>query len=79
MSLGSFPVSWQDGRALFFPKKGSISDLKYYRPISLINTNAKVFIRILNAQSIVENDLIMKIDIDHAQQSCSSSIDLLLD
>ncbi|KAG1311701.1 hypothetical protein G6F62_014380 [Rhizopus arrhizus] len=32
------------------PKKGDLTSLKNWRPISLINTDAKVFTRLLNAR-----------------------------
>jgi hypothetical protein len=32
------------------PKKGDLKDLRNWRPISLINTDAKVFTRLLNAR-----------------------------
>lgn len=47
LRLGVFPSSWQDLRVRLLPKKGLLSDLKNWRPISLINCDAKVFTRLL--------------------------------
>lgn len=43
-----FPPSWQDIRVRLLPKKGDLQLLKNWRPISLINCDAKVFTRLLN-------------------------------
>lgn len=45
-----FPESWLETCMSLLPKKGDLSMLKNYRPISLINTDAKVFTRLLNAR-----------------------------
>lgn len=42
-----FPESWQDIRVRLLPKKGDLSLLKNWCPISLINCDAKIFTRIL--------------------------------
>ncbi|KAL0084187.1 hypothetical protein F4703DRAFT_1737902 [Phycomyces blakesleeanus] len=39
----AFPISWSDTCMTLLPKKGNLSDLANWRPISLINTDAKVF------------------------------------
>ncbi|KAL0087210.1 hypothetical protein J3Q64DRAFT_1638524 [Phycomyces blakesleeanus] len=39
----AFPTSWSDTCMTLLPKKGNLSDLANWRPISLINTDAKVF------------------------------------
>ncbi|KAG1592700.1 hypothetical protein G6F47_009347 [Rhizopus delemar] len=52
LSHGIFPLSWLETSVSLIPKKGSLSDLKNWRPISLINTDAKVFTRILSAKII---------------------------
>ncbi|KAG0735766.1 hypothetical protein G6F33_012486 [Rhizopus arrhizus] len=52
LSHGIFPPSWLETSVSLIPKKGSLSDLKNWRPISLINTDAKVFTRILSARLI---------------------------
>lgn len=43
LSKGVFPGSWNDIRVRLLPKKGDLSLLKNWRPISLINCNAKTF------------------------------------
>lgn len=47
---GVMPPSWQQTCTSLLPKKGDLSRLKNWRPISLINTNAKVFTRLLNSR-----------------------------
>ncbi|KAG1643158.1 hypothetical protein G6F44_004119 [Rhizopus delemar] len=47
---GVFSVSWQGTCISLLPKKGDLSHLKNWRPISLINTDAKIFTRIPNAR-----------------------------
>jgi hypothetical protein len=42
-----FPSSWQETCVTLLPKKGDLSLLSNWRPISLINTDAKVFTRLL--------------------------------
>lgn len=48
LSLGIFPHSWLFTCMCLLPKKGDLSDLRNYRPISLINCDAKIFTRLLN-------------------------------
>ncbi|KAG1117144.1 hypothetical protein G6F40_003152 [Rhizopus arrhizus] len=48
LAAGSFPSSWQDLRVRLLPKKGDLSTLKNWRPISLINCDAKIYTRIIN-------------------------------
>ncbi|KAK4516930.1 uncharacterized protein ATC70_000258 [Mucor velutinosus] len=50
---GIFPASWIQTSLVLLPKKGDLSYLKNWRPISLINTDAKTFTRILNARLMV--------------------------
>ncbi|KAG0776244.1 hypothetical protein G6F22_012711 [Rhizopus arrhizus] len=45
-----YPSSWQETCMSLLPKKGDLTSLKNWRPISLINTDAKVFTRLLNAR-----------------------------
>ncbi|OBZ81448.1 Transposon TX1 uncharacterized protein, partial [Choanephora cucurbitarum] len=45
-----FPTSWRDVRVQLLPKKGDLTLLRNWRPISLINCDAKIFPRILNAR-----------------------------
>ncbi len=47
---GIFPKSWTSTCMTLLPKKGDLSNLKNWRPISLINTDAKVFTRLLNTR-----------------------------
>jgi hypothetical protein len=44
---GLFPSSWQETCVTLLPKKGDLSLLSNWRPISLINTDAKVFTRLM--------------------------------
>ena len=48
LTAGDAPLSWKDIRIRLLPKKGDLTLLKNWRPISLINCDAKVFTRILN-------------------------------
>ncbi|KAG1536291.1 hypothetical protein G6F49_013012 [Rhizopus delemar] len=52
LSKGIFPASWFGTSVSLLPKKGDLKDLKNWRPISLINTDAKVFTRLLNARIV---------------------------
>lgn len=45
-----FPSSWLETCMTLLPKKGDLSLLQNWRPISLINTDAKVFTRMINAR-----------------------------
>ena len=45
-----FPASWRDIRVRLLPKKGDLTLLRNWRPISLINCDGKIFTRILNAR-----------------------------
>lgn len=47
-----FPKSWQETCIVLLPKKGNLADLANWRPISLINTDCKVFTRIMNSRVI---------------------------
>ncbi|KAG1460822.1 hypothetical protein G6F56_005860 [Rhizopus delemar] len=56
---GILPPSWSDTRVSLLPKKGNHSDLRNWRPIPLINTDAKVFTHLLNARILTAvSDLI---------------------
>ncbi|EIE92063.1 hypothetical protein RO3G_16774 [Rhizopus delemar RA 99-880] len=44
---GIFPTSWKEIRIRLLPKKGNLTDLKNWRPIALINCDAKIFTRLL--------------------------------
>ncbi|CEP09380.1 hypothetical protein, partial, partial [Parasitella parasitica] len=52
LKLGVFPPSWQETCIVLLPKKGDLWNLANWRPISLINTDCKVFTRLLNARVI---------------------------
>jgi hypothetical protein len=61
INLAIFPKSWQETCIILIPKKGDLADLTNWRPISLINTDCKVFTRLLNARVIkVASSLITK-------------------
>ncbi|KAG2221556.1 hypothetical protein INT45_002570 [Circinella minor] len=45
-----YPPSWSKTAVTLLPKKGDLTSLHNWRPISLINTNAKIFTRLLNAR-----------------------------
>ncbi|KAG1489709.1 hypothetical protein G6F52_009440 [Rhizopus delemar] len=47
-----FPPSWLCTSTALLPKKGDLTLLKNWRPISLINTDAKIFTRLLNSRLI---------------------------
>ena len=52
LQAGVFPPSWSEKRLCLLPKKRDLSLLSNWRPISLINTDAKVFTRLDNARVI---------------------------
>ncbi|KAG0822606.1 hypothetical protein G6F19_011268 [Rhizopus arrhizus] len=55
----STPSSWKDIRVRLLPKKGDLTDLKNWRPISLINCDAKIFTRVINSRlGVVANKII---------------------
>lgn len=47
-----FPTSWQQTCLCLLPKKGDLTLLTNWRPIALINTDAKAFTRLLNSRMI---------------------------
>ncbi|KAG0928771.1 hypothetical protein G6F30_012252 [Rhizopus arrhizus] len=47
---GIFPRSGLSTSTALLPKKGDLTSLKNWRPISLINTDAKIFTRLLNCR-----------------------------
>ncbi|KAK4510448.1 uncharacterized protein ATC70_011427 [Mucor velutinosus] len=62
IKLGIFPKSWQQACVVLLPKKGDLSDLSNWRPITLINTDCKVFTRIMNSRiTTVASRLINKV------------------
>ncbi|KAK4520294.1 uncharacterized protein ATC70_008427 [Mucor velutinosus] len=48
LTLGVFPDSWLTTCMCLLPKKGDLTNLRNFRPISLINCDAKIFTRLLN-------------------------------
>ncbi|OBZ80700.1 Transposon TX1 uncharacterized protein, partial [Choanephora cucurbitarum] len=56
LKFGVFPPSWLSTSVCLLPKKGDLSDLRNWRSISLINTDAKVFTRILNSRFLMVTD-----------------------
>jgi hypothetical protein len=50
LSYHQFPNSWQEIRVRLLSKKGDLTSLKNWRPISLINCDAKIFTRIINSR-----------------------------
>ncbi|KAG0820803.1 hypothetical protein G6F19_012268 [Rhizopus arrhizus] len=52
LSKGVFPPSWFSTSVSLLPKKGDLKDLKNWRPISLINADAKVFTRLFNSRIV---------------------------
>lgn len=45
-----FPASWPKTCMALLPKKGDLKNLSNHRPISLINTDAKIFTRLVNTR-----------------------------
>ncbi|KAG1037204.1 hypothetical protein G6F43_012909 [Rhizopus delemar] len=59
LSNGISPKSWLETCVCLLPKKGDLTLLKNWRPITLINCDAKVFTRMLNARlNLVVSSLI---------------------
>ena len=50
LSRGTFLSSWQETCMTLLPKKGDLTDLRNWRPIALINTDAKIFTRLINTR-----------------------------
>jgi hypothetical protein len=50
LSQSIFPLSWLETCMILLPKKGDLALLQNWRPISLINTDAKIFTRMINAR-----------------------------
>lgn len=48
LNLGVFPTSWLQTCICLLPKSGDLSNLKNWRPLSLICCDAKIFTRLLN-------------------------------
>ena len=47
LSLGSYPTQWKDANISPIPKKGDLSLVTNYRPVSLLNAESKVFERLV--------------------------------
>jgi hypothetical protein len=59
LQQGVFPPSWNESIMSLLPKKGDLSNIRNYRPISLANTDYKIFTRILNKRiMLVSTNLI---------------------
>ncbi|CEP15776.1 hypothetical protein [Parasitella parasitica] len=52
LSFSDIPPSWLESCITLLPKKGALDLLQNWRPISLINTDAKVFTRIVSGRMI---------------------------
>jgi hypothetical protein len=50
LSSQKFPTSWQELKVRLLAKKGDLTSLKNWRPISLINCDAKIYTRIINSR-----------------------------
>ncbi|EIE78417.1 hypothetical protein RO3G_03121 [Rhizopus delemar RA 99-880] len=50
LSKSLFPPSWLETSVCLLPKKGDLTSLKNWRPITLINCDAKIFTRLLNTR-----------------------------
>ncbi|KAG1229190.1 hypothetical protein G6F35_002156 [Rhizopus arrhizus] len=53
LSGSLFPKSWLETCICLLPKKGDLSLLKNWRPITLINCDAKIFTRLLNSRLVL--------------------------
>lgn len=61
LTLAIFPESWNESIMSLLPKKGNLADMKNYRPISLANTDYKIFTRLLNNKiKLISDGLINK-------------------
>jgi hypothetical protein len=59
LTSGVTPSPWKEIRVRLLPKKGDLTNLKNWRPISLINCDVKIFTRVLNLRlSTIVNDII---------------------
>jgi hypothetical protein len=61
---GVFPASWKRTRLILLYKKGDASDLANWRRLSLINSDAKLFLKILTHRMLVS----LKRIINHTKQ-----------
>ncbi|KAG1447912.1 hypothetical protein G6F55_010897 [Rhizopus delemar] len=50
LSKSLFPPSWLETSVCLLSKKGNLTSLKNWRPITLINCDAKIFTRLLNTR-----------------------------
>lgn len=50
LSFHTFPSSWQELLVRLLSKKGDLTSLENWRPISLINCDARIFTRIINSR-----------------------------
>lgn len=54
-----FPASWQEICIVLLPKTGDLSNLGDWCPISLINTDCKVFTRLINSRVMSFSDFLV--------------------
>ena len=47
LTLGHTPRSWSTSHIILLPKKGNLSDPANWRPISLVNADSKIFMKIM--------------------------------
>ncbi|KAG0981226.1 hypothetical protein G6F26_011621 [Rhizopus arrhizus] len=47
---GIFPATWDESLMSLLPKKGDLTQMKNYRPIPLVNTDTKIFARLVNSR-----------------------------
>lgn len=45
-----FPASWYQSLMTLIPKKGDLSQISNHRPIQLVNTDSKIFTRLVNSR-----------------------------
>ena len=50
LNSGKYPSSWSKGIVVPIHKKGSITDVNNYRPITLLNHSAKLFSAVINTR-----------------------------
>ncbi|ORE03775.1 hypothetical protein BCV72DRAFT_314661, partial [Rhizopus microsporus var. microsporus] len=56
LTCSIFPVSWLQTSVCLLPKKGDLRYLSNWRPITLINCDAKIFTRLLNNRRFIADN-----------------------
>ncbi|OBZ86891.1 hypothetical protein A0J61_05053, partial [Choanephora cucurbitarum] len=56
LTSAKFPASWMISLMTLLPKQGDLTPAANYRPIQLVNTDNKIFTRIVNAQILLVVD-----------------------